>query len=141
MDESKVQVFPITPMGKPRMTRRDKWKSPARPAVARYRAFKDMVRVYGVTLDMNLFYHVVFALPVPSSWSKKRKRELMYGPHQAKPDKDNLEKALLDALFAEDAAAWDGRCSKIWSPGGGILISQDNIPLDRATLEKLTCKF
>lgn len=34
-------------------------------------------------------------------------------PHQSKPDKDNLERALLDALFEDDAHIWDSRARKL----------------------------
>ena len=38
-----MKVYDITPMGKSRMTRADKWKK--RPEVLRYRAFCDEVRL------------------------------------------------------------------------------------------------
>jgi len=103
------------------MTQADKWKQ--RDCVLRYRALKDEIRAHGVTLP-EANYHVVFVLPMPLSWSKK-KREMMNGqPHQQKPDKDNLEKALLDALFVEDSAIWDGRVSKVWGEEGAIIIGE-----------------
>jgi Holliday junction resolvase RusA-like endonuclease len=45
-------------------------------------------------------------------------------PHQQKPDKDNLEKALLDAIFEDDCRIWDGRVSKVWGETGQILIGE-----------------
>ena len=41
-------VYPITPVPKPRMTRRDRWAK--RPCVLRYWAFKDEVRLRRVSL-------------------------------------------------------------------------------------------
>ncbi|QIR27806.1 MULTISPECIES: RusA family crossover junction endodeoxyribonuclease [Kluyvera] len=115
------KVFSITPLGKPRMTRADKWKK--RPEVLRYRAFCDEVRLNNVSLPES-GYHVIFVLPMPPSWSKK-KRSLMDGkPHQQKPDKDNLEKALLDAIFGEDSHIWDGRVTKIWGETGKMIIRE-----------------
>lgn len=115
------KVYNITPLGKPRMTRADKWKK--RPEVLRYRAFCDEVKLNKVTLQES-GYHVIFVLPMPPSWSKK-KRALMDGePHQQKPDKDNLEKALLDALFGEDSHIWDGRVTKIWGETGKMIIRE-----------------
>lgn len=115
------KVYNIIPLGKPRMTRADKWKK--RPEVLRYRAFCDEVRLSKVTLPES-GYHVIFVLPMPPSWSKK-KRALMDGePHQQKPDKDNLEKALLDALFGEDSHIWDGRVTKIWGETGKMIIRE-----------------
>jgi hypothetical protein len=61
-------IYPIVPMGKPRMTRADKWKK--RPEVMRYRAFCDEVRLRGVALPES-GAHVTFVLPMPASWSKR----------------------------------------------------------------------
>lgn len=62
-------IYAITPMGKPRMTRSDKWKK--RPEVLRYRAFCDEVRARGVILPESRS-HIIFILPMPQSWSKKK---------------------------------------------------------------------
>ncbi|CNL09497.1 Holliday junction resolvase [Yersinia mollaretii] len=45
-------------------------------------------------------------------------------PHQTKPDKDNLEKALLDAIFEDDCRIWDGRVTKLWGEIGKIIIQE-----------------
>lgn len=115
-------IYPIVPMGKPRMTRADKWKK--RPEVMRYRAFCDEVRIRGVVLPVA-GAHVTFILPMPASWSKKKRAEMNGKPHQVKPDKDNLEKALLDALFENDAHIWDLRVTKLWGESGQIIIEED----------------
>ena len=44
-------------------------------------------------------------------------------PHQQKPDKDNLEKGLLDAVLDEDCRVWDSRITKIWGDQGKISLS------------------
>ena len=112
-------IYDITPVPKPRMTIGDKWKK--RPPVLRYFAFKDEVRLKGVELPV-CNYHVTFILPMPKSWSKKKKEEMNGRPHQQKPDKDNLEKALLDAVFEDDAKVWDGRVSKRWGEVGQVIV-------------------
>nr|WP_236946456.1 RusA family crossover junction endodeoxyribonuclease [Kosakonia radicincitans] len=104
------------------MTRSDKWKK--RPEVMRYRAFCDEVRICGVVLPVAGAY-VTFILPMPASWSKKKRAEMNGKPHQVKPDKDNLEKALLDALFENDAHIWDSRVTKLWGESGQIIIEED----------------
>lgn len=58
----------ITPVGKPRMTRRDKWKQ--RPPVMRYRMFCDEARLHDIQVPEN-GAHITFVLPMPKSWSKK----------------------------------------------------------------------
>jgi hypothetical protein len=105
------------------MTRADKWKR--RDCVLRYRAFADEVRLRGVTLP-NHGWHVTFVLPMPKSWSEKRKLEMDGKPHQQKPDKDNLEKSLLDALFTDDCRVWDGRVTKRWGREGAIIVEDCN---------------
>lgn len=118
----KLSVYNITPVTKPRMTRSDKWKK--RPDVLKYRAYKDEIREMGVTLPESR-YHVIFVMPMPKSWPKYKKAEMYKKPHQQIPDKDNLEKALLDALFTNDSHIWDGRVSKIWGKTGAIIVITD----------------
>lgn len=113
--------YQITPVGKPRMTRSDKWKQ--RPPVLRYRVFCDEVRLNGVTLPAS-GAHVVFVLPMPASWSQKKRNLMRDQPHQQKPDFDNLIKSLLDAIFDDDAHVWDARVSKIWGDEGAIIIQE-----------------
>lgn len=118
-----MKIYNVVPMGKPRMTGADKWKK--RPEVLRYRAFCDHVRLLGVKLP-EANSHVTFILPMPKSWSKKKRAEMNGKPHQSKPDKDNLEKALLDALFEDDAHIWDSRVTKLWGEEGQIIIREIN---------------
>lgn len=116
-----MQIYPIVPMGKPRMTRADKWKK--RPEVMRYRAFCDEVRLRGVALPES-DAHVTFVLPMPASWSKKKRQQYNGQPHQAKPDCDNMLKALMDALYEDDAHIWHCRITKVWGEIGQIIIRE-----------------
>ena len=116
-----MQIYPIVPMGKPRMTRADKWKK--RPEVMRYRAFCDEVRLRGVVLPES-GAHITFVLPMPASWSKKKRQQHNGQPHQAKPDCDNMLKALMDALYEDDAHIWDCRITKVWGEFGQIIIRE-----------------
>jgi len=117
--------YPITPVPKPRMTRRDAMRSttkyPRRPGVARYDAFKQECLLRKVAVPES-GSHITFYLPMPKSWSKKKKAVMCSMPHQQRPDKDNLEKALLDAIFDEDCRIWDSRVTKRWGYEGSILI-------------------
>lgn len=111
----------VDPVGKPRMTKRDRWSD--RPAVLRYRAFCDMVRYQAgrqVLPDQGI--HIVFYLPMPRSWSKKKRDEMRGQPHQQKPDRDNLDKALMDALLPEDCTQWDAWITKYWADAGRVLV-------------------
>jgi len=114
-----METYSICPMGKPRMTRADRWKK--RPEVMRYRAFCDEVRLHRVSLPESGF-HVTFVIPMPQSWSQKKRLQFCGQPHQAKPDMDNLIKALMDAIYEDDAHIWDGRVTKRWGEKGLIII-------------------
>jgi Holliday junction resolvase RusA-like endonuclease len=57
---------------------------------------------------------ITFFIPVPPSWSKKKKK-LHHGRfHQSKPDIDNLQKAFLDSLMAEDKQIAHLEVQKRW---------------------------
>ncbi|WP_316506275.1 RusA family crossover junction endodeoxyribonuclease [Klebsiella grimontii] len=115
-----MKIYDITPIGKPRMSRADKWKQ--RPAVMRYRAFCDEARMRKIHLPES-GAHVTFVMPMPQSWSQKKRAAMNNKPHQQKPDTDNMIKALMDALFEDDAHIWDFRVTKLWGVTGQILIS------------------
>lgn len=106
-------------MGKPRMTQRDRWKK--RPVVERYHAFCDELRLkYTAPLPDEL--ELIFYLPMPKSWSKKKVAQFSGTPHQQKPDIDNLSKAFMDALCKDDARIYKLVATKYWGSGGGIEI-------------------
>ena len=119
----------IVPMAKPRMTSSDKWKK--RAVVQRYWAFKDeWKRQVDADFDLN-YCELEFVLPMPKSWSKK-KRDLMRGTHHTqKPDLDNLLKAVGDAQLKDDSGIHT-LCGlrKNWGDVGKILIEEigDELP-------------
>ena len=116
-------IYAIDPLGKPRMTRRSMYvDGKLRPPVARYMAFKDLVRTIGVHLPEC--YHVTFVFEMPKSWSQAKRERMRGQPHTQKPDKDNCEKALHDALLDDDAKVWDGRVSKFWGEAGMIVVEE-----------------
>ena len=122
----KEYIFDIDPVPKPRQTRRDKWLNPPRPAVGRYRAFADSVRETAalkgliITGVLNISFHV----PMPKSWGKKKRRELIASPHTSRPDIDNLAKAFMDAVLKEDCTIWHLTAVKYWSETGQIIVRQ-----------------
>jgi len=102
------------------MTRADKWKQ--RPEVLRYWAFCDEVR--SKRGEFTNHCHVFFILPMPESWSKKKRQEMDGQPHLSKPDADNLIKALGDALYADDSGLWHYAVTKLWGIQGQIRIAK-----------------
>ena len=112
----------LVPMAAPRLSRRDAW-APS-PAAARYFAYRAelciLAKQAGYVPGDAL--SIIFYLPMPASWSQ-RKRRLMDGqPHQQKPDTDNLLKGFCDALLADDAHVWDMHARKRWAVVGAIEI-------------------
>ena len=112
----------IEPVPKPRMTRRDKWSE--RPCVVRYYQFKDELNLLWGNREIFQPCHLIFHLPMPDSWSKKKKAEMLGRPHQQKPDIDNLIKAFFDCLLVEDSHIYDVRGTKYWSDAGSIEVRQ-----------------
>jgi len=85
----------------------------------RYRAFADEVRRLGIEIPES-GATVIFGMPMPKSWSKKKKAVFLGKAHQQKPDIDNLLKAILDAIFKDDSGVWDIHAVKIWADVGYI---------------------
>lgn len=109
-------VIPGEPMSKPRMTQRDKWKQ--RPVVMRYRDWCNRVRAaVGDSLpapEQIAELNWIAYFEPPRSWSKDRRWRAAGTPHYAKPDRDNIDKAVLDCLFKQDQGIAAGRIEKRW---------------------------
>ena len=104
------------------MTQSDRWRS--RPCTDKYWAYKDrLIELYG-DQEVPETLHLIFTIPMPPSWSAKKKATMMGRPHQNKPDIDNLIKAFLDALLPDDAHVWDIRASKVWGTDGSIEVRE-----------------
>lgn len=121
MQETQTQTYKIKPCPKPRQTRADKWKH--RPCVMRYRDFADNCRARGMKIPES-GAHIIFVIPMPRSWSEKKKKEMDWKPHQQKPDIDNLIKAVLDAVHRDDSHIFDIRASKHWGREGMVVIEE-----------------
>ena len=121
-----MTLIPIEPVAasRPRVTRHATFYP------KRYTAFKVACKDYlSLThkmpiLDGAVRLSVVFDMPIPKSWSKKRKSEAEGCYHTSKPDSDNLQKALLDAMngivFEDDSQVADIRAVKRYAITGGI---------------------
>lgn len=116
-----AQILRITPLPKIRMVRSDKWKK--RPAVIRYWKYADKLRSLKPEVNWEKL-SLQFVLPMPKSWSKKKKEEMYLKPHKQTPDLDNLVKAFKDVLLKQDSMVW---CyvsiTKVWGKEGSIIIN------------------
>lgn len=105
-----------TPVGKPRMTRRDVWKK--RSPVVKYREWCDKARsvigplppaqqVKSVSITAHFEPH--------KSWSKKKRLEAEDQPHRQKPDIDNVIKTVCDCFWQDDASIYAVSATKLWA--------------------------
>ena len=126
-------ILEVAPMGAVRMTKRDKiftnpnHKDPQkkqREVVTRYFKFQnDIWNEYNLkpfTFPSNL--DVIFCMPMPKSWSEKKRAKMNRKPCNSRPDIDNLVKALMDAIKMEDADVWKITAEKRYSYKGSIII-------------------
>ena len=106
----------INPMPKPRATQSDKWKK--RPAILRYRAFKQHLQSIAVQQKFVLGekFIAIFEIPMAPSWSKK-KREMNAGkPHRNLGDLDNICKSVMDCLLPnQDSHVHCFFAAKFWT--------------------------
>ena len=77
LQRSMEYEFNLTPIGKPRMTQRDKWLNPPREAILKYRLSKQAMETYAMMTKFSLKdkLECIFYLPMPESWSNKKKKE------------------------------------------------------------------
>lgn len=116
--------FFIDPIGKPRMTQRDRWKQ--RPCVMRYRAFCDKLRAEFTQAHISLpdAFEIQFTIEMPASWSQKKRNKMCGRPHQSRPDLDNMLKAVCDAASKEDSTVHAVAATKVWGKCGMISIGE-----------------
>lgn len=94
----------------------------------RYNQYKsdlfDVALEAGFKIPHDEYFHIIFFIPMPRTWRKWKRDKHDMRPHQSKPDKDNLEKAFMDALLKRDQAVYDSRVTKFWTadPVGWIEI-------------------
>lgn len=67
---------------------------------------------------------MTFYMPMPASWSDKKRYKMRGEPHTQRPDVDNLTKLVADSLngilVEDDAQLWSIEAKKIWSDKGRI---------------------
>ena len=127
-------LFDVVPVGAPRMTQSDKWKSDPnhsdpkrrkRATVQNYHEFKDAIKAQAGKMSFELgdYFDVVFFLSMPASWSNKKKERENGLPCRVKPDFDNLVKCIGDTFRPEnDSAIWKCGTEKRWAYKSSILI-------------------
>ena len=118
--KKRIKRYDIIPTGKPRITSRGKYG----PIAKRYYEFADRVR--GLNMEIPEYgAKIQFFIPMPKSWSKKKKIDMFRMPHQQTPDIDNLLKAVLDAVYKDDKVVWNIKVEKYWDNNGFILVIRE----------------
>lgn len=129
-----IKLWPVTPVPAPRQVHKDKFNPSL--AVRRYRAFRDELRLRQVWIPLD-YHHVLFLLPMPTSWKPQDRLDSDLMPHRQTPDRDNLEKALLDATFENDCQIWNGQTTKLWSQYGMIIVADHPLPTSKLIADNL----
>lgn len=119
-------VVDIKPMGAVRMTQRGKWTN---PQAQKYLAYKSeiqrQIRLQEPELiNQACVVSINFWVPMPESWSEKKKIASKGKPVTVKPDIDNLIKGLFDSLnglvWTDDNAVVSCNALKIYSTKGKV---------------------
>jgi len=117
-------ILDVVPVPKVRMVRSDSWRK--RPCVLRYWQYKDDLNIEAKKNGYEIgeiLENITFVLPMPNSWSKKKKLEMNGNPHKQRPDLDNLIKGFQDCLCSEDSHIHKiNSVCKVWGEKGEIRI-------------------
>ena len=100
------------------MTKRDQY----RPPVVRYWEYRNELATYGIDIPDDVgMITMIFDMPMPKSWSKKKKRIMDTEPHRQQPDIDNLVKAFLDSVCPDgDHFIPRITAAKVWRQDGAV---------------------
>lgn len=84
---------------------------------------------YRDPLEGAISLDITFALPIPESWSKRRKAAP--GEHISRPDLDNLLKAVLDGfngiVFRDDSQITQLHANKVYAEEPGVFVMVERV--------------
>lgn len=91
-----------------------------RNSIRRYFEYKralreEATRRHFVIPEENIW--LKFYVPMPKSWRKKKRQQLLFEQKKSAPDIDNYVKGFIDGLLTEDKRLSDYRASKFWCDG------------------------
>jgi Holliday junction resolvase RusA-like endonuclease len=126
-------LFDLVPISAPRMTQSDRWRlnpehpdinKRQRPVVTKYFAYKNNLVLQGKIMKFEIkpVLDVLFIMPMPNSWSAKKKERMNGLPCKVKPDTDNLIKAIKDTFCKNDSHIWKETAEKRWGFKGSVII-------------------
>lgn len=131
--DRKYYLFDVVPMGAIRMTQSDRWKTNPnhvdpnkrqRESVTQYFNFKNRIKAQAKAMNFELpeVLEIVFLVPMPFTWSEKKKVRNNRKPVKKRPDIDNYVKAFMDAMSEEDGNVWKIIAEKRYAYRGSILV-------------------
>jgi Holliday junction resolvase RusA-like endonuclease len=126
-------IFDVVPMGAVRMSQSDRWKTNPnhtdpnkrqRQVVTEYFDFKNKIKAQAEQMKFELpeILDIVFLIPMPFTWSEKKKVKHNKTKVMKRPDLDNMVKGFMDALSVEDGYVWKITAEKRYSFNGSILV-------------------
>jgi Holliday junction resolvase RusA-like endonuclease len=122
------------PFGKqrPRMTKRGHTYTPAETSVRAALIANEAEKHFDAPISGPIRVDVIAVFKPAKSWSAKKTREALGRPHTQKPDKDNVEKLVLDALngiaYPDDSQVWDGGTRKVWGAVAKTVVTVSQEP-------------
>ena len=130
-------LFDVVPMGSVRMTQSDRWKTNPnhidpkkrqRSVVTEYFDFKNKIKAQANAMKFELpqVLDIVFLIPMPFTWSEKKKVKYNKTKVLKRPDIDNLVKAFMDALSVEDGYVWKITAEKRYAFRGSVIVYMTN---------------
>ena len=91
------------------------WRIMAKSALGR-----SGIRDFPVRKGVPVRLQVAFYMPVPKSFSNRKRNQLLGSPHVKKPDADNLVKFVKDCLngiaWHDDSQVWVVEARKVYGP-------------------------
>lgn len=128
--EIKVKMRPFPTV----RSNRNSWNTKTKDYHSKMNALRAYLQPHREEIMRNMIegtYHIQFYFSMPDSWSKKKKEEMNFKPHQSTPDIDNLVKAFQDTVFydpvwtKDDCKVWLISASKYWSTEDSIIFIYD----------------
>ena len=122
------------PFGKqrPRFTKRGTTYTPVETVSRTALVSKEALNHFDAPISGPIRVDVIAVFKPAKSWSAKKTREVLGQPHTQKPDKDNVEKLVLDALngiaYPDDSQVWDGGTRKIWGAVAKTVVTVSQEP-------------
>ena len=128
-------LFDVIPMGAPRLSQSDKWKinpnhidplKRQRKVVTNYYVFKNSLHYQAKQMQFELgkTLDALYLIPMPNTWSSKKKERMNGMPCEVKPDTDNITKGIKDTFRKNDSDIWYEKAEKRWAFRGSIIIFQ-----------------